>query len=112
MHRDNKPKGFFWLDHRTVDGKHGIIIDTYTTPGNVHDSQPYLARLERQLSRFKLNPIVVGLDAGYFTAPVCHLTEQIDIIAHKGNNFSTKPPRVKAIVTITRRLRSVRNVHV
>ncbi|AJI81220.1 transposase for IS1668 [Yersinia enterocolitica] len=80
MHRDNKPKGFFWLDHRTVDGKHGIITDTYTTPGNVHDSQPYIARLERQLSRFKLNPIAVGLDAGYFTAPVCHLTEKIDII--------------------------------
>ncbi|WP_241630491.1 transposase, partial [Rosenbergiella nectarea] len=43
MHRDNKPKGFFWLDHRTVDGKHGIITDTYTTPGNIHDAQPYIA---------------------------------------------------------------------
>ncbi|HHH2152272.1 TPA: transposase, partial [Yersinia enterocolitica] len=28
MHREGKPKGFFWLDHRTVDGKHGIITDT------------------------------------------------------------------------------------
>ncbi|EGI16400.1 ISBma2, transposase [Escherichia coli M605] len=38
MHRDNKPQGFFYLDHRTVDGKHGIITDTWATPGNVHDS--------------------------------------------------------------------------
>ena len=68
MHRNNKPKGFFWLDHRTVDGKHDIITDTYTMPGNVHDSQPYIARLTRQLSRFNLNPIAVGLDAGYFVS--------------------------------------------
>lgn len=80
MHRDNKPKGFFWLDHRTVDGKHGIITDTYTTPGNVHDAQPYIARLERQLARFPLSPVAVGLDAGYFNAAVCHLTEQAGII--------------------------------
>ena len=35
MTRDNKPQGFFYLDHRTVDGRHGIILDTYVTPGNV-----------------------------------------------------------------------------
>jgi len=80
MHRDNKPQGFFWLDHRTVDGKHGIITDTHTTPGNVHDAQPYIARLERQINRFPLNPVAVGLDAGYFTAAICHLTEQLGII--------------------------------
>ena len=43
MYRGNKPKGFFYLDHRTMDGKHGIITDTFVTPGNVHDSQPYIA---------------------------------------------------------------------
>lgn len=80
MHRDNKPKGFFWLDHRTVDGKHGIITDTHTTPGNVNDAQPYIARLERQLARFPLNPVAVGLDAGYFNAAVCHLVEEMQII--------------------------------
>ncbi|MEH8180114.1 IS5/IS1182 family transposase, partial [Gallibacterium anatis] len=31
MHRDNKPKGFFYLDHRTVDGQCGIILDTFAT---------------------------------------------------------------------------------
>ena len=42
MMRDHKPEGFFYLDHRTVDGKHGLITDTHVTPGNVHDARPYL----------------------------------------------------------------------
>ncbi|MCZ7890048.1 transposase, partial [Agrobacterium salinitolerans] len=29
MVRDGKPKGFFYLDHRTVDGRHAIITDTH-----------------------------------------------------------------------------------
>lgn len=71
MTREGKPQGFFYLDHRTVDGKHAIITDTFVTPGNVHDSQPYLARLDRQIDRFGLMPAAVGLDAGYYTPYVC-----------------------------------------
>lgn len=71
MVRDGKPKGFFYLDHRTVDAKYAIITDTHVTPANVHDSQPYLARLDRQSERFNLNPVAVGLDAGYFTPTIC-----------------------------------------
>lgn len=79
MTREGKPQGFFYLDHRTVDGKHGLITDTFATPGNVHDSQPYLARLDRQLERFDLNPVAVGLDAGYNTAMLCHLIQERQI---------------------------------
>lgn len=93
MHRDNKPKGFFWLDHRTVDGKHGIITDTHVTPGNVHDSQPFIGRLKRQVERFGLAPVAAGVDAGYFTSAVCHLTQEMGIALvpgyrrpHKGQN--------------------------
>ena len=32
MVREGKPKGFFFLDHRTVDGRFGIITDTFATP--------------------------------------------------------------------------------
>src|SRR5690606_5405756 len=71
MGRDGKPKGFFHLDHRTVDAKHAVITDTHVTPANVHDSQPYLARLDRQSERFNFNLYAVGLDAGYFTPTVC-----------------------------------------
>lgn len=71
MVRDGKPKGFFYLDHRTVDGICGIITDSFVTPGNVHDSQPYLDRLDRQRGRFGFKPSAVGLDAGYFTPHIC-----------------------------------------
>ena len=71
MVRDNKPKGFFYLDHRTVDGRCNIITDVHVTPGNVHDSLPYLQRLDRQVERFGFDVQHVGLDAGYFTAAVC-----------------------------------------
>jgi len=71
MVRDGKPKGFFYLDHRTVDRKHAIITDSFVTPGNVHDSIPYLGRLDRQRERFGLDVRAVGLDAGYDTAGIC-----------------------------------------
>jgi len=36
----------------------------------VHDSIPYLDRLERQRERFDLDARAVGLDAGYATAGI------------------------------------------
>lgn len=84
MVRDDKPKGFFYLDHRTVDGKHAIITDTHVTPANVHDSQPYLKRLDRQCERFGFAPDMVGLDAGYFTPQVCHGLEARQIAGVMG----------------------------
>lgn len=71
MVRDGKPKGFFYLDHRTVDSRANIITDVHVTPGNVHDSVPYLERLDRQRRRFGFETNAVGLDAGYFTAHIC-----------------------------------------
>lgn len=71
MVRDGKPKGFFYLDHRTVDSRCNIITDVHVTAGNVHDSVPYLERLDRQTSRFGFNLQHVGLDAGYFSAAIC-----------------------------------------
>src|SRR5690606_39356998 len=48
MVREGKPKGFFYLDHRTVDRRHAIITDTHVTQASVHDSIVYLAQLDRQ----------------------------------------------------------------
>lgn len=70
MVREGKPKGFFYLDHRTVDGKHAIITDTHATPATVHDSVPYLKRLDRQRQRFGFTVQAVGLDAGYATTAI------------------------------------------
>ncbi|KGW55877.1 hypothetical protein Y029_208 [Burkholderia pseudomallei MSHR303] len=68
MVRDDKPKGFFYLDHRTVDAKHAIITDTHVTPASVHDSQPYLDRLDRQRERFEFKVEAVGLGCGLLHA--------------------------------------------
>jgi len=81
MVRDQKPKGFFYLDHRTVDGKANIITDVHITAGNVHDSVPYIARLERQQERFGFHIKAVGLDAGYNSAPICKQLEDKQIFA-------------------------------
>jgi transposase len=79
MVREGKPKGFFYLDHRTVDSSHSIITDTHATPANVHDSRPYLSRLDRQRTRFGFEVEAVGLDAGYMSAAICKGLEERDI---------------------------------
>ena len=79
MVRDGKPKGFFYLDHRTVDGRHAIITDTHVTPANVHDSVPYLGRLDRQRERFQFSIRAVGVDAGYAAAAITQGLEERNI---------------------------------
>lgn len=92
MVRDGKPKGFFYLDHRTVDGRLGIITDTYATPANVNDSIVYLGRLDRQRSRFGFDTRAVGLDAGYATAGIAKGLEGRAILGVTGYRNPT-PPR-------------------
>jgi transposase len=84
MVRDGKPKGFFYLDHRTVDGRLGIITDTHVTPANVHDSIVYLGRLDRQRKRFGFDVGAVGLDAGYATSGIAQGLEQLKILGVTG----------------------------
>jgi len=84
MVRDGKPRGFFYLDHRTVDGKLAIITDTHITPANVHDSIPYLDRLDRQRERFGFPVQAVGLDAGYNSAAICKGLEDRNIFGVVG----------------------------
>jgi transposase len=79
MVREGKPKGFFYLDHRTVDGRHAIVTDTYATPANVHDAVPYLGRLDRQRERFGFSIRAAGVDAGYATAAVMKGMEERNI---------------------------------
>src|SRR5690606_26310304 len=62
---------FCYLDHRTTDMKYNIITDAYVTAGNVHDSVPYLSRLDRQIKRFDFKVEAVALDSGYLTNPIC-----------------------------------------
>ena len=91
MVRDGKPKGFFYLDHRTVDGRLAIITDTHATPANVHDSIVYLDRLDRQRERFGFDVGAVGLDAGYATAGIAKGLENRDILVVTGYRNPTSP---------------------
>ncbi|WP_423229840.1 IS1182 family transposase [Desnuesiella massiliensis] len=69
MTRDGKPKGFFYLEHRTVDGRYNIILDSYVTPGNINDDEPYVDRVDTIIDKFKFDTKYAVADAGYSTAP-------------------------------------------
>lgn len=86
MSRDHKQEMFCYLDHRTTDMKFNIITDAFVTPGNVHDSVPYLSRLDRQITRFGFKVEAVALDSGYLTNPICKgLSDRtiFGVIAHR-----------------------------
>lgn len=91
MVREGKPKGFFYLDHRTVDAHHAIITDTFATPANVHDSIVYLSRLDRQVERFGFQVGAVGLDAGYATPGIAKGLEERAIHGVTGYRNPTPP---------------------
>ena len=69
-HRDNKEKGFMYLDHRTVDDKCNIIVDAYITKGNVHDTVPFIDRAEYIRHKFGFVIKKYGVDSGYLTLDI------------------------------------------
>lgn len=90
MHRDGKPKGFFYLDHRTVDKRANIITDTYVTAGNINDADPYVERIKEQIEKFGLEIKSVGIDAGYNTAYICKSLWDMGINAATGYRRSSR----------------------
>lgn len=69
-HRDNKEKGFMYLEHRTVDEKCNIIVDCHITKGNVHDSVPFIERAQYIKETFNFNISNYALDSGYLTLDI------------------------------------------
>ncbi|MDO9592436.1 MAG: transposase, partial [Erysipelotrichaceae bacterium] len=76
-----KEKGFMYLDHRTVDGLNNFIVDVHITPGNVHDSKPYLSRVDYILNKYGFSTENVGLDSGYYSWDIMEALEQKDIFS-------------------------------
>jgi transposase len=66
-HRDNKEKGFMYLDHRTVEDKCNIIVDCYVTKGNVYDGEPFVNRAEYIKKTFNFDIKNYAVDSGYLT---------------------------------------------
>lgn len=56
-----------YLDHRTVNIKANIIVDCYVTQGNVHDSVPFITRVEYVKNKYGFKIEEWGLDSGYDT---------------------------------------------
>ena len=78
-HRDNKEKGFMYLDHRTVDSKCNIIVDCHITKGNVHDSVPFINRMEYIKNKFGFKIKEIGVDSGYDTLEIKKYFEENNI---------------------------------
>ena len=93
-HRDNKEKGFMYLDHRTTDDKCNIIVDCYVTKGNVHDSEPFINRCEYIKNTFGFNIENYAVDSGYLTLDIKKYFIDNNIFAVFGyRRYGTKETR-------------------
>lgn len=82
MSRKDKPEGFYYLNHCTVDHKYNIITDAWVTPGYVNDAKVYVERLHRQVETFGFQDTLeaVALDSGYMTPYICKKTLDMNLI--------------------------------
>lgn len=72
LHKEGKPSGFHYSEHRTVDSRNNIIVNTYITPANVNDTDAIPVILKQVEARLGKLPLYMGLDAGYHNAPAAH----------------------------------------
>lgn len=71
LNRPNKPEGFHFLSHQTVDAENGIIVDVSVTPGNTSDNVPYIEQIDRvteRLDKLDIEVAAVCADSAYDTA--------------------------------------------
>ncbi len=82
--RPGKPGGQYYLSHQTLDTDRGIILDVAVTPGDIHDSVPYLEQLE-----YVHNNVIriqsATVDAVY-DLPLAHR-----VLEEHGINFFVRP---------------------
>lgn len=71
LHKEGKPDGFHYSEHRTVDSKRNIVVNVHVTPANVNDVDPIPEILEQIEERLGILPEFMGLDAGYHNSIVC-----------------------------------------
>lgn len=84
MKRPGKPEGQYYLAHQTVDTDHGIILGVTVTPGDVHDSVPYLEHLE-QIHKNVIPLQAVAADSAY-DFPLAHR-----VLEDQGIDFFVRP---------------------
>lgn len=84
MKRPGKPEGQYYLSHQTVDTDHGIILGVTVTPGDVHDSVPYLEHLE-QIHKTVIPIQAAAADSAY-DVPLIHR-----VLKDQGIAFFVRP---------------------
>jgi len=72
LHKEGKPDGFHYSEHRTVDSRHNVIVNVRVTAANVNDVDPIPGILRDIHRRLGHLPDYMGLDAGYHNARVAH----------------------------------------
>lgn len=65
LHKEGKPDGFHYSEHRTVDSKRNIVVNVHMTPANVNDVDPVPEILDEIEKRLGYLPEYMGMDAGY-----------------------------------------------
>lgn len=73
LHKEGKPDGFHYSEHRTVDSKHNIVVNVRVTPANVNDVDPVPDILDDVEKRLGHLPRYMGVDAGYHNARTLHV---------------------------------------
>lgn len=84
MKRPGKPEGQHYLSHQTLDTDHGVILGVTVTPGDVHDSVPYLDHLE-QIHR-NVFPIQAATADAAYDFPLAHR-----VLEEQGISFYVRP---------------------
>lgn len=87
MKRPGKPRGPHYLLHQTSDIDHGFILAATVTPGDVHDSVPYLEQLEH-IHR-NIIPIQAATADAAYDFPLAH-----QVLAERGIRFFVRPQTV------------------
>lgn len=72
LHKEGKPDGFHYSEHRTVDSRCNVIVNVCVTTANVNDVDPIPEILRDIQKRLGYLPDYMGLDAGYHNARVAH----------------------------------------
>lgn len=81
MVREGKPEGFHYLEHRTVEGRHGFVVHVLVTSARLTDPVVYLSCLDAIKATYGFDVKAVGLDAGYYTNSICHRLMEEGIFA-------------------------------
>lgn len=87
MKRPGKPEGPHYLSHQTLDGDYGIITGLTVTPGDVHDSVPYLNQLE-YIHKNVVTIQTAAADSAY-DFPLAHR-----VLEEHGIDFHVRPQAV------------------